>query len=81
MFRDGGNNGDVDLRVSSVPERVETASPGSDNTAHGEKDETSKGNNEDEENECAEERLELLAGKLSADPLNSSNQLEETKDT
>ena len=81
MLRDGRNDGDVNLRVSSVPERVETTSPGSDDTGHGKKNEASESDNEDEKDECAEERLELLAGKLSANPLNATNQLKETKDT
>ena len=81
MLGDGGDDGNVNLGVASVPERVETTRPRRNDSSDGQQDESTKSNHEDDQNKSAEQSLELLAGKLSADPLNSSDQLEETKDT
>ena len=81
VFGDGGDDGNVDLRVPSIPERVETTSPGCDDSSHGQEDESTESNNEDDQDESAEQCLELLAGKLGADPVDEGDQLEKTEDT
>lgn len=77
----GGDNGDMNLSIAGIPERVEATGPRCDDTSHGEQDEATQSNNEDDEDEGAEQRLELLAGHLRADVVDEGNELEETEDT
>ena len=81
MLVNGGNDGNMDLGISRVPERVETAGPRGNDTGYGQQDESSKSDDEDEKDERAKERLKLLARKLRANPLDTANQLEKAKDT
>lgn len=81
MLGDGCDDGNMDLGVSSIPERVETASPGRNDTRDGQKHQPSNTDEEDTQNQSAEQRLELLAGKLCTNPVDKGDQLEEAKDT
>jgi hypothetical protein len=81
MLRDGCNDGNVNLCVSSIPERVETSAPGSNDSREGEKNEDSGSCEEDDQDEGAEQRLELLARQSLADELDTTDKLQETEDT
>ena len=81
VLGDRGDDRNVNLGVSGIPERVETASPGRNDTRDGQKHQSSDTDEEDAQNQSAEQRLELLSGKLCANPVDKGHQLEETKDT
>jgi hypothetical protein len=81
MFGDGSDDRDVDLRVSSIPERVETTGPRSNNARDGKENKSTEGYEEDEEDEAAEKSLELSARELLSNELDESNNLDEAKNT
>jgi hypothetical protein len=81
MFGDGSDDGNMDLCVSRVPQRVESSSPRGNDTRDSQEDESAERYDEDEEDEAAEERLELSAWELLSNILNESDNLDETKDT
>jgi hypothetical protein len=81
MLRHGCDDGDVNLGVSGVPERVETSSPGRDDSRHGQKHQAADADDEDEENERAEQRLELLSWELCAHPVDECDELEQAEHT
>lgn len=81
VLGDGGDDGNVDLCVSSVPEGVEATGPGCNDASDCQEDETTERNDENDQDKSTEQGLELLAGKLSANPIHECDQLEETEDT
>lgn len=81
VLGDGGDDGNMNLGVASVPERVETSTPWGDGAGDGEQNKTTEGDNEDDQDQTAEQCLELLARDLSTDPFNECNDLEKTENT
>lgn len=81
VLRDGGDDGHVDLGVASVPERVETSSPGCDPSREGKDDERNEGHDGDENDKRTKEELKLLARDETADSLDECDELDETEDT
>jgi hypothetical protein len=80
VLGDGGNDGNVNLGVSSVPQGVEAASPGCDGSRDGKQDQSSKCPTEHNQDHCAKESLELLGGELVANPFGETNELQQTED-
>lgn len=70
----------VNLGVASVPKRVKPASPGSNRSAHCQRDESSESQDEDGDDEESEEHLELLGRQMRSDDLDKGNELKETED-
>jgi len=81
VLRDGCNDGNVNLGVTRVPERVETTTPRSNDAREGEEDENTEGCKEDDQDEGTEQCLELLARQSLAHKLDETNKLEETENT
>ena len=80
MLRDGGDDGNVDLGITSVPQRVEASAPGSNVAQRSERDETkqteSKGRHEDRD----KEGLELAPRNSRSHILDETNELDEAED-
>lgn len=81
MLRHGGDDGNVDLGVGRVPERVETTSPGRDPAFHGKEHKSTTSKEEGSNERGAEDELELLGREVRAHELGECNKLQETKDT
>ncbi len=81
MFRDRGNDRDVNLGISSVPQWVEATAPRCDDPRDRQQDQGPERDCKNGEYESTKERLELLAGHLLADILHKSNELYEPKNT
>lgn len=62
MLRDRGDDGDVNLGVSRVPQGVESTTPGSNETSTGSNDKANEANTKDTSSKDPQEGLELPAG-------------------
>lgn len=80
MLRNRGNDGNVNLGVASVPQRVESTAPRSNVSQRGKTDKADKTNAKGTNKKGNEERLELLARDGRANILDKSNKLKEAKD-
>jgi hypothetical protein len=69
----------VDFGVSSIPKRVETTSPWSNDPRDSKENQSAKSNHEDGKDETPEKSSELFAWHASTDKFNESDQLEKTK--
>lgn len=81
VLGDRGNNGNVDLGVAGIPEGVESAGPGSNDTRDSETHEASEGNSNETHQRQTDGVLELLGGDLALDVVGKSGQLNQSKDT
>ena len=80
MFGDGGDDRNVNLRISGIPERVKAAGPRGDNARNCEEHQATESNPEDEQDDGPQKDLELLARDLGADVLDESDNLKQAKD-
>lgn len=80
MLGDGRNDGNVNLGVAGIPERVETTTPRSNITKRGEGDETKEANAKRANNDGGQEGLELFTRDGGADVLDEADELQETED-
>ena len=81
MLRYGGDDRNMNLGVSSIPERVETTSPWRNDSGDCKENKTSKRDGKDSQNKTSKEGLELLAWYTWADELNEPNKLQKTENT
>ena len=81
MLRDRGNDRNVNLGVSSIPERVESAAPGSNDAGTGGENEAQETKSEQATSRAPEEGLELPAGNSGSNILEERQQLQEAEDT
>ena len=79
MLGDGCDDGDVDLGVAGVPERVETTRPGGDSAGDCEQDQPAESDGKDDKDHAAEQGLELFGRELITDILREANELDKTK--
>jgi hypothetical protein len=70
----------MDLGVTSIPERVETATPRSNDARASRNDQTKETNAEGSAGKEPEESLELAAGDSGTDIVEEGEQLKEAKD-
>ena len=70
----------MDLGVTSIPERVETATPRSNDARAGRNDQTQEADAEGSTGKEPEESLELAAGDSGTDIVEEGEQLKEAKD-
>lgn len=71
----------MNLGVSSIPKRIESAGEGSDPSGESQCDKGSKTEAEHSHDKCFEKELELLAGHESSDDFDKSHQLQKTENT
>lgn len=80
MLRDGSDDGDVNLGVSCIPERVEATAPGGNDSSAGGNDKSCQTDGEDTSSKDPEETLELTAGDSRFNVIQESKELEKAKD-
>lgn len=81
MLRDGCNDWNVNLRISGIPERIETSSPWSNDSRNGQQDKSSKSNDEDRQDETSQKGSKLLAWNARSNELDEANELQKSEDT
>lgn len=81
MFRDGSNDGDVNLCIASVPQGVESTTPWSNVAGIGEHDNSHKDETGNGSNGRQEEGLQLRLGKEGLHVLQKSISLQEKENT
>ncbi|KAH3688913.1 hypothetical protein WICPIJ_000086 [Wickerhamomyces pijperi] len=81
MFRDRGDDWDVNLGVTGVPQGVESTGPWSNQTGISQTEETQDTNSDDQEDSNDQHRLELLGWNLGPDVITESDNLNQTKHT
>lgn len=81
MLRYRGNDRNVDLGVSSIPQRVETARPGGNNAGQSQEHEHSHRPNEGDSEERLHEGLELTRRDVLTEEFNIGNNLDKTENT
>lgn len=80
VLRDGGNDGNVNLGVAGIPQRVESTVPGGNVSKRGQADNAGDANAEYREQDSVNESLELLARNGRSNVLDEADQLNKTKD-
>lgn len=80
VLRDGSNDGNVNLGIAGIPQRVETSAPGSNVAQRSEGDETQQTQAKRCHEDGDEEGLELTARNGRPHVLDEANELDETKD-
>lgn len=81
VLGDGCNDRNVNLGIASIPQRVETTTPGGNHACDGEENETSKPKTKGEQDHRSEKLLELLAGQVCSDKFSKRNELNQAEDT
>ena len=81
MFRNRGDDRNMNFSIAGVPKGVKPSSPWRDNSRNGKKDKGTDGDEKDEQDEAPKKCLELLARELQAYELHKGNKLQQTKDT
>ncbi len=79
-WRDGARL-TVNLRIPSVPKRIESPCPRRNPSTRGQSDQYSEGDCKSGDDECSKEELELFSWDKDSDGFDKGNQLEETEDT
>lgn len=80
VLRDGGNDGNVNLGIAGIPQRVETSAPGSNVAQRSKGDETQQTQAECRHEDGDKEGLELTARNGRSHVLNEANELDEAED-
>ena len=79
MLGDGGNDGNVDARVSRVPEGIETTRPRSNHTRRSQKDDRRHAHAQRQTNQQPEELGHALLAQLVAQVAKKGDHLDETE--
>jgi hypothetical protein len=81
MLGDGGNNGNMDLRIAGIPKRVKSPSPWSDHTSYGQQNQTSQRHEEYGDSKSYDQSFELPAWYTCTDEVDEAYKLEKPKNS
>ena len=80
MFRYRGNDGNVNLCVASIPQRVKPSAPRGNYSRECKEDEADKCDPKDDEDETSQKSLKLSAWELATNELHETHYLDKPED-